>query len=51
LVRAQVGLDDAVEFVVRMIHSLLIVPGHRERSDAQLRRYVRTFVVPALLKS
>jgi AcrR family transcriptional regulator len=50
LVRAQVGLDDAVEFVVRMIHSLLIVPGHRDRSDAQLRRYVRTFVVPALLK-
>jgi AcrR family transcriptional regulator len=49
LVRTQVGLDDAVEFVVRMIHSLLVVPGHRERDDAELRRYVRTFVVPALL--
>lgn len=50
LVRSQVGLDDAVEFVVRMIHSLLVVPGHRERDGAALRRYVRTFVVPALLR-
>ncbi|MDT4996836.1 MAG: hypothetical protein QOD45_904 [Pseudonocardiales bacterium] len=49
LVRPQVTLADAVEFVVRMIHSLLVVPGHQDRSDAQLRRYVRTFVVPALL--
>jgi AcrR family transcriptional regulator len=49
LVRPQVGLDDAVEFVVRMIHSLLVVPGHADRDDAELRRYVRTFVVPALL--
>jgi AcrR family transcriptional regulator len=49
LVRPQVALNDAVEFVVRMIHSLLVVPGHQERTGAQLRRYVRTFVVPALL--
>ena len=49
LVRAQVTLDDAVEFVVRVIHSLLVVPGHRDRDDAELRRYVRTFVLPALL--
>ena len=49
LVRDHVGLDDAVEFVVRMIHSLLVVPGHRERDDSELRRYVRTFVLPALL--
>jgi AcrR family transcriptional regulator len=51
LVRAQVSLEDAVEFVVRMIHSLLIVPGHRDRSEPDLRRYLRTFVVPALLVS
>ncbi|HVV77762.1 MAG TPA: TetR/AcrR family transcriptional regulator [Mycobacteriales bacterium] len=51
LVRPQVGLDDAVEFVVRVIHSLLVVPGHRDRDDAELRRYVRTFVLPALLVS
>jgi AcrR family transcriptional regulator len=49
LVRAQVGLDDAVEFVVRVIHSLLVVPGHRDRDDAEMRRYLRTFVLPALL--
>jgi AcrR family transcriptional regulator len=49
LVRPQVTLNDAVEYVVRMIHSILVVPGHQERNDAQLRRYVRTFVVPALL--
>jgi hypothetical protein len=49
LVRSQVGLDDAVEFVVRVIHSLLVVPGHRDRDDAETRRYVRTFVLPALL--
>lgn len=49
LVRAQVSLDDAVEFVVRVIHSLLVVPGHRDRDDAETRRYVRTFVLPALL--
>ncbi|HVU61060.1 MAG TPA: TetR/AcrR family transcriptional regulator [Mycobacteriales bacterium] len=49
LVRPAVELDDAVEFVVRMIHSLLVVPGHRDRSDAETRRYVRTFVLPALL--
>jgi AcrR family transcriptional regulator len=51
LVRAQVGLDDAVEFVVRVIHSLLVVPGHRDRDDAETRHYVRTFVLPALLVS
>lgn len=51
LVRSQVNLDDAVEYVVRMIHSLLVVPGHHDRSEAQLRRYVRLFVVPALLTS
>ena len=49
LVRAQVTLDDAVEFVVRVIHSLLVVPGHRERDDNETRRYVRTFVLAALL--
>jgi AcrR family transcriptional regulator len=49
LVRPQVDLDDAVEFVVRVIHSLLVVPGYRDRDDAELRRYVQTFVVPALL--
>ena len=49
LVRAQVTLDDAVEFVVRVIHSLLVVPGHRDRDDSETRRYVRTFVLPALL--
>jgi AcrR family transcriptional regulator len=49
LVRSQVGLDDAVEFVVRMIHSLLVVPGYRDRDEADTRRYVRTFVLPALL--
>jgi AcrR family transcriptional regulator len=51
LVRPQVTLDDAVEYVVRIIHSLLVVPGHHERNEAQLRRYVRIFVVPALLSS
>ncbi|HWA67674.1 MAG TPA: TetR/AcrR family transcriptional regulator [Mycobacteriales bacterium] len=49
LVRPAVELDDAVEFVVRMIHSLLVVPGHRDRDDAETRRYVHTFVLPALL--
>lgn len=51
LVRPQVNLDDAVEYVVRMIHSLLVLPGHHDRTDAQLRRYIRNFVVPALLSS
>ncbi|HEX3704988.1 MAG TPA: TetR/AcrR family transcriptional regulator [Mycobacteriales bacterium] len=51
LVRPQVGLDDAVEYVVRTIHSMLVVPGHRDRDDAELRRYLRTFVLPALLVS
>lgn len=49
LVRTQVGLDDAVELVVRMIHSLLVVPGHVDRDEAETRRYLRTFVLPALL--
>jgi AcrR family transcriptional regulator len=49
VVRPQLALDDAVEFVVRMVHSLLIVPGHRDRTDAQLRRYLRAFVLPAML--
>ncbi len=49
LVRRQVHLDDAVEFVVRTIHSLLVVPGYKQRSDAELRAYLRTFVVTALL--
>ena len=51
LVRPHISLDDAVEYVVRMIHSLLIVPGHHDRTETQLRRYVRNFVVPALLSA
>lgn len=49
LVRRGVQLPDAVEYVVRMIHSLLVVPGHRDRGGDELRRYVRTYVVGALL--
>ncbi|HWB67877.1 MAG TPA: TetR/AcrR family transcriptional regulator [Mycobacteriales bacterium] len=49
MVRRGVQLPDAVEYVVRMIHSLLVVPGHRDRSVDELRRYVRTYVVGALL--
>lgn len=49
LVRPPVTLDDAVEFVVRTIHSLLVVPGHRDRDEADTRRFLRTFVLPALL--
>jgi AcrR family transcriptional regulator len=50
LVRPNIELDDAVEYVVRVIHSLLVVPGHRDRDDAELRRYLRTFVLPSLLE-
>lgn len=47
--RANIGLDDAAEWTLRVILSLLTVSGPRARSDDELRAYLHTFLVPALV--
>lgn len=47
--RAGVDLDDAAEWVQRAVLSLLTFPGPVERSPEELRRFLRTFLVPAVV--
>jgi AcrR family transcriptional regulator len=47
--RAGVDLDEAAEWVLRAILSMVSFDGPRQRGDDDLRRYLRTFLVPALV--
>lgn len=47
--RPGVDLDDAAEWTLRTILSLLTVAGPRSRSAAEQYRYLQTFLVPALV--
>jgi AcrR family transcriptional regulator len=46
--RARIDLDEAAEWILRSIMSLLTVHGPRSRTAAEQRRFLLTFVVPAL---
>lgn len=48
-IRDGVDVADAVELVLRIVFSLITVPGPRTRTDAETRRFLRTCVVPALV--
>lgn len=48
--RPGVGAEDAAEFVLRFILSLLAVDGPRRRSEAKERAFVRTFCAGALVR-
>jgi AcrR family transcriptional regulator len=41
-------LDDLVEFLLRIIQSMVIVPPDPPRSSAELRAYLHTWIGPAL---
>lgn len=47
--RGGVDLDEAAEWVLRSILSLVAVDGPRPRDDDEIRRFLRTFLVPALV--
>lgn len=47
--REGVVAEDAAEFVLRMILSLLSVDGPRRRSDAKQRQFLRTFCAEAIV--
>lgn len=47
-IRAEIDVADAVELVLRIVFSLITVPGP-ERTDAETRRFLRTCVVSALV--
>lgn len=49
LMRSDVRLDDAAEWILRMVISLLTVEGPRRRTPAQQRRFLSVFLVAALL--
>ena len=49
--RVGVEAEDASEFMLRMILSLLTVAGPRERSAARQRDYIRVFVAGALVRT
>jgi len=49
--RADIELDDAVEWILRTILSLLTVSGPRMRTKASEREFIRAFVVPSLVVS
>lgn len=51
LVRPGVEAEDAAEFVLRMILSLLSVPGPRQRTAAKQREFVRVYCVGAVLRT
>lgn len=47
--RAGIDLDDAAEWTLRTILSLLTVAGPRQRTEADQYHYLQTFLVPALV--
>jgi AcrR family transcriptional regulator len=47
--RAGVNVEEASEWLLRVILSLLTAPGPVERGTAAQRRYLHTFLVPALV--
>lgn len=49
--RRDVVAEEAAEFVLRMILSLLSVDGPRRRSDAKQRQFLRTFCASAIVDS
>lgn len=48
LLRSDIGVDDAAEWLVRVVHSVLTVET-KHRTDDEWRRYLRTFLVPSLI--
>lgn len=48
--RAGLEFEEASEWLLRIILSLLTAPGPVERTRADQRRYLRTFLVPALVE-
>jgi AcrR family transcriptional regulator len=50
LVRADLDVEDAAEWVIRVLVSLVAIPGRRVDADdgGSLRSYLRTFLSPAL---
>lgn len=49
--RSGVDIDDAAEWILRSIVSLLTVAGPRKRTKAEQRRFLMAFLVPALAES
>lgn len=49
--RDEVIAEEAAEFVLRMILSLLSVDGPRRRSDVKQRQFLRTFCAGAIVRS
>ena len=49
--RADVDIDDAIEWFLRVIMMMLSIPGRKRRSQSQLRSYLADFLVPALTRS
>ena len=47
--RPGIDLDEAAEWTLRTILSLVSVEGPRKRTEAQLRQFLRTYLVSALL--
>ncbi|MGI8328980.1 TetR/AcrR family transcriptional regulator [Actinomadura scrupuli] len=47
LLRSDVDVEGAMEFLFRIISSMTVMPLHRD--DAATRRFVETYVVPALV--
>lgn len=47
--RPTIDLDDAAEWTLRTILSLVTVNGPRSRSEAQLREFLQSFLLPALI--
>lgn len=49
LLRSDVGIDDAAEWLVRVVHSVLTVETTKHRTEAEWRQYLHTFLVPSLI--
>lgn len=47
--RIGLDLDDAAEWTLRSILTLITVDGPRKRTEAQLRSFLQTYLVPALI--
>jgi hypothetical protein len=50
LLRDGMRADDAVEFLTRTLISMLAMPGHVNRTEAELRQFIRTYAAAAFFR-
>lgn len=50
-IRAELSIDEVADHLVRTVFGFIVLPSPTLRTEAEQRRYIRRFVIPALVES